>query len=174
MRRLLAAGALAALVLAAAAQAHVNVLPAFLEDGQRTTLVFSAPNERPPHAVTRLAITVPSGVELESAPAPPGWQLAVSDTTAVWSGGRTLPRTVGVFRIAAQTSLEPGAVTFRAVQRYDDGATVRWTIPFTVVPTSNPPKEHLWPALVAGIVGLVVIVGGLALLRLRRPRRAPG
>jgi len=167
VRRLLTAGAVLALALPAAAAAHVTVLPTFLEAGKRTTLEFSAPNERAPHGVTRLTVTAPDGIELSAAEATPGWKLTTSGSTAVWSGGRTPHHTVGVFRVAAETSNEPAGVTLRAVQRYDDGASVPWTIPFTILPVANPPKEHLLPALLAGIVGFVVILGSLAFLRLR-------
>ena len=169
--RLLAVSALA-LTLAAPALAHVTVLPPYVEDGQRTTLVFSAPNERPPHAVVALTVTVPAGIELSPAPAPPGWLLTLSPRKATWNGGRTGPRQVGRFQLAASTRLEPASVTIRAVQRYSDGATVPWEIPLTIVPAPNPPKQHLGPALVAGIVGLVVIGGMLGWLEVGRRRRS--
>jgi uncharacterized protein YcnI len=168
VRRALPAGVLLALLLPSRALAHVTVLPAFVEDGQRTTLVFSAPNERPPHAMTRLTVSVPAGIELTEATPPPGWTVAVAARTATWSGGRTGPHETGQFRIGAKTELEPTAVTLVAVQRYDDGGTVRWTIPFTILPASHAPKQHLWPAFLAGVIGLAVIAAGLALLRLRR------
>jgi uncharacterized protein YcnI len=158
-------------VLTPVALAHVTVLPTYLEDGQRSTLVFAAPNERPPHAVTRLTVTVPTGIALAAASPPEGWTLRIVGGSATWSGGRTAPREIGVFRLGATTEIAPTAVSLVAVQRYDDGGTVRWTIPFTILPASHPPKEHLWPALIAGAVGLVAIAGGLTFLRLRR--RAP-
>jgi len=168
VRRALCATVAGALILPAAALAHVNVLPAFLEGGQQTTLLFTAPNERPPHAVIELSVTVPEGVDLTRLAPPPGWSLTISGTQAVWSGGRTLPRTIGVFRLAATTDDEPTAVDLHASQRYDDGGVVRWTIPFTILPAPNPPKQHLLPALLVGIAGLFVIAGGLAFARLRR------
>ena len=172
MRAALLAVAVAALVLPSVAIAHVTVLPAYLEDGQRSTLVFSAPNERAPHAVMELTVTVPAGVELRTTTPPPGWRLELGAGKATWSGGRTGPHEVGQFRVEAKTELSPTAVTFRAVQRYDDAATVRWTIPFTILPASHPPKQHLWRAFIAGAIGFVAIVGGLAFLRLRRPLRS--
>jgi uncharacterized protein YcnI len=171
VRRLLVAAAALALALPAAALAHVTVLPPYLEDGRRTTLVFSAPNERPPHSVVGLIVTVPARIELSAAAAPAGWTLADSGRRARWSGGRTPPRTVGTFRVAAVTSIQPGAVSILAVQRYSDGATVRWDIPLTVLPAPRSPKQHLWPALLAGLVGLAAIGGGLAWLETRRRSR---
>jgi hypothetical protein len=169
-RRVLAVAALA-LTLPAAALAHVTVLPPYLEDDQRTTLVFSAPNERAPHAVVRLTVTVPTGIDLSRAAAPSGWTLTLSARRATWSGGRTAPRQVGRFRLAASTRLEPGSVTITAVQRYDDAASVHWAIPLTILPAAKAPKQHLWPALVAGIVGLGAIAAGLAWIERRRRSR---
>ena len=171
MRRLLAAGAMLALGAPGAATAHVTVLPTFLEAGRKTTLVFSAPNERPPHAVTRLTVTAPADITLTAGRQTPGWHATSTGSTIVWTGGRTPPHTVATFTVVAETVAEPSGVVLRAVQRYDDGAGVPWVIPFTVLPAATPPKQHLLPALVAGIVGLVVIGGGLAVLVLR-PRRA--
>jgi uncharacterized protein YcnI len=169
--RSLAATALA-LTFPTAALAHVTVLPPYLEDGRRTTLVFSAPNERAPHSVVELTVTVPAGIDLSAAPAPRGWRLTLSPHTARWTGGRTAPRHVGQFRLAASTRLEPSSVTISAVQRYDDRATVRWDIPMTILPAARSPKQHLWPALVAGVLGAGLIGAALAWMELRRRSRA--
>jgi len=163
---------LLALVLPTVAYAHVTVLPAFLEDGQRSTLTFTAPNERPPHSVTRLTVTFPAGFELTADPATAGWSLAVVPGKAVWSGGVTRPHEIGRFRLEAKTSLAPTGMVLEAVQRYDDGGAVHWTIPFTVLPAARAPKQHLVGALIAGIVGVLVIVVGLVALRYRHGARA--
>jgi len=168
VRRALFAGALAALVLTPAGLAHVTVLPAYLEDGRRSTLVFAAPNERPRHAVTGFTVTAPPGIELATASPPSGWRLQIAARRATWSGGRAAPGETTEFRLAAMTEIAPTAATLVAVQRYDDGGTVRWSIPFTILPAANPPKQHLWPAFIAGAIGLVAIVAVLWLLRLRR------
>ena len=174
MRTALLAGALAALVAPALAQAHVTVLPSFVEDGREATLTFTAPNERPPHSVTGLTVTFPAGIDLLPTTAPTGWTLAARAGTATWSGGATRPHQIGRFTIVAKTTLEPTGVTLKATQRYDDGGIVRWTIPFTILPAAHAPKQHLVGALIAGVVGLAVIGGGLFVLRVRQPRSAIG
>ena len=171
MRNALLAGALLALVLPSVGIAHVTVLPPYLEDGQRSTLIFTAPNERPPHSVTRLTVTLPAGIELEGTSAPPGWKLDLAAGKATWSGGRTGPHEIGQFKLAAKTELAPTGVVLQAVQRYDDGGVVHWTIPLTILPAVHAPKQHLGRALIAGVVGLVVIGVGLAVF-LRRQRTA--
>ena len=168
-----AAGAgLVALIAAAPAAAHVIPQPAYLSPGAPTTITFAAPNERPPHAMTRLTLTAPAGVDLASASPPRGWKLSIAGRTATWNGETFTPGlgSQGPFRIVASTSLAPGAVKFLAVQRYDDGGLVRWAVAFTILPgTTATPRQHLLPAIVTAILGLVVI--GLLLFRMRDRRR---
>ena len=165
MRLRAALAALAALVAvavaaAAPATAHVIPQPAYLASGEHTTITFAAPNERLPHVLTRLTITAPPGVDLAPATSPRGWKLSVSGATATWSGETFAPGlgSQGPFRIAASTSLAPGAVTFHAVQRYDDGGRIRWNVAFTILPAATAtPHQHLRLAIVTAILGLVVI-----------------
>ena len=168
-----AAGAcLVALIAAAPAAAHVIPQPAYLSPGAPTTITFAAPNERPPHVMVSLTLTAPSGIELGRATPPPGWRLGTAGRTADWSLGAvtSVPGPDQSFRIVASTSLAPGAVKFHAVQRYDDGGLVRWAVAFTILPgTTATPRQHLLPAIVTAILGLVVI--GLLLFRMRDRRR---
>ena len=159
---------LVALIAASPAAAHVIPQPAYLTPGAPTTITFVAPNERPPHVLTGLTITAPPGVDLASATPPRGWKLSIAGGTATWSGtpGADSP---DPFKIVASTSDAPGAVTFHAVQRYDDGGLVRWTVGLTILPTATaPPRQHLLPAIVTAILGLMVI--GLLLFRMRDRR----
>jgi uncharacterized protein YcnI len=167
---------LAVLVLSlgfpAAALAHVTVFPGYLDAGEQATLTFDAPNERPPHAVATLTVVAPPEVQLRQRAAPSGWKLVVNGSTATWSGGHVGPRQTERFQVGAVTDAAPGAVSFAAVQGYDDGARVRWKIAFTILPSPRPaPKEHLWPALLAGVLGLAAIGAVFAALR-RRNRDA--
>ena len=76
--RILATAALAALVLPAAAVAHVTVSPPFVEDGVESEIAFQTPNERTPHATVESRTTAPPGVRIVSASAPTGWRAVVS------------------------------------------------------------------------------------------------
>ena len=166
------AAGLLTLIAAAPTAAHVIPQPAYLTPGTRTTITFAAPNERPPHVMTRLTLTAPAGVDLAGATPPPGWKLSIAGRTATWNGEPLAPAlgSQGPFRIVASTSLAPGAVKFQAVQRYDDGGLVRWAVAFTILPgTTATPRQHLLPAIVTAILGLVVI--GLLLFRMRDRRR---
>jgi uncharacterized protein YcnI len=162
---------LVTLIVAAPAAAHVIPQPAYLAPGAPTTITFAAPNERPPHVMVGLTLSAPAGIELGRATPPPGWKLGTAGRTADWSLGAVAraPGPDEPFRIIVSTSLAPGAVAFHAVQRYDDGGLVRWTVAFTILPAATAtPREHLLPAVVTAILGLVVI--GLLLFRMRDPR----
>jgi uncharacterized protein YcnI len=172
-RRRLAGVAVAALVLAPAARAHVTLSPAFVEAGVPSTVAFATPNERKGHATTSLRIEAPPGVELRAERPPPGWSLSVSDRFATWTGGRIENTDVVSFALGVTARTRAGTETFRAVQGYDDDEVVRWDAPLTVVPASADaaPSEQPRRAILAGAVGLLVI--GVSLFFLWRARRGP-
>lgn len=171
MRRL-AAIVVAALALPAAAAAHVEISPPFVEDGVETRIALAAPNERPPHATVTLRATAPAGLTVISAGAPAGWTAAVNGSTVTWTGGRLEDRESASFPIRIVARVRAGTYAFTSVQTYDDGATVRWTADLSVLPASGAasPAQHPWGALAATIAGIVVIGGSMLALRLLRRR----
>ncbi len=64
----------------------------------------------------------------------------------------------------------PGTTSLASRQSYDDGASVRWTADLNVLPAtgSAAPGERPWAAIVAAVVGIVVIAGSLLAVRLLR------
>jgi hypothetical protein len=168
-----AVGALcAAFALAQRAEAHVTLEPSFVEAEAETTIAFDTPNERAPHATTSLVIEAPDGVELSAGDAPEGWRLELSDGRARWTGGRIEGTRVVAFPLSVTARTRAGTVTFRAIQGYDDGESVRWDANLTVLPASGSeaPSQRFDRALAAGAVGLVVIAGSFLVLRLTRRR----
>ena len=160
-----------ALLLAPAAAAHVTLSPAFVEAGVGSTIRFDTPNEREGHVTTALRLEAPAGVELDAVAAPPGWQLAVDDGVATWTGGRIEGTDVVSFPLEVTARTEPGNQSFRAVQRYDDGESVHWDAALTVVPATgdDAPSQQLGRAVAAGAVGLAVIAISLLIVwRIRR------
>jgi hypothetical protein len=89
-----------------------------------------------------------------------------------WSDGRIAGEGVVRFLVDVTVRTEPGQVVFLATQTYEDGKTVRWSVPLTVVPgpAAEPPPQHLRRALTAGVVGLLVIAGSLLALGRARAR----
>jgi uncharacterized protein YcnI len=167
---LLVAAAATGLAAASTAVGHVTIAPPFVELGEQSELTFETPNERAPRSTTALELVAPPGVELASAPAPEGWSLTLAGTTARWSGGTIESEDVAAFPLLVTARNGTGTEVFRARQRYDDGAVVRWTARLTVVPASaGEPDQQLGRAFVAAAAGLVVLVGSLVVVRrLRR------
>jgi uncharacterized protein YcnI len=163
---------LLALVIPAAASAHVTVAPPFVEDGVETAILFETPNERPPHATTAVSLTAPPGIAVISATAPAGWLATVEGQTATWSGGRLEDRTAVSFPMRIQAHVRAGTYVFAAVQTYDDGATVRWKADLSVLPAAGAaaPKQHPWGAVAAALAGVVVIAVSLLLVHFLRRR----
>ena len=171
MRRALLSFGAVALVVVTPAAAHVTLSPAFVEAGVGSTILFETPNEREGRATTSLRLEAPPGVELGAVPPPSGWKLALDDGAATWTGGRIEGTDVVSFPLEITARTEPGNETFRAVQRYDDGESVRWEASLTVVPATgaDAPQQQLGRAVAAGTVGLAVIGVSLVLVwRLRR------
>jgi hypothetical protein len=164
--------ALAGLVLAPAVQAHVTVAPPFVDADRGTRIAFETPNERPPHATVSLEIKAPPGVELDSATPPAGWKLELTHDRARWTGGRIDGQRTVSFPLVVTARTRAGTESFRAIQGYDDGASVRWDASLAVLPAAGAeaPSQHLDRALAAGAVGLVVIATSFLALRLLRRR----
>ena len=172
LRTLVSLGGVALVVVSTGA-AHVTLSPAFVEAGVRSTVLFETPNEREGRATTSLRLEAPPGVELGAVAAPPGWELALDDGVATWTGGRIEGTNVVSFPLEVIARTEPGNVAFRAVQGYDDGESVRWEASLTVVPATgaDAPQQQLGRAVAAGTVGLAVI--GVSLVLVWRLRRRP-
>jgi hypothetical protein len=161
-----------ALVVPAAAAAHVTVSPPFVEDGVASEIAFATPNERPPNATIALRATAPPGITVVSVTAPVGWKATVNGAIVTWSGGRLEDRTTAAFPMRILARVRAGTYAFRSVQTYDDGASVHWTADLSVLPAAGAaaPKQNPWGALVAALAGVIVIGGGLIVLRLLRRR----
>lgn len=149
-RKLVLAGALGALALPAApAAAHVTVQPDTATPGEYTVVNVRVPNETDDANTVRVDVQMPPGFASASYQAVPGWRVVVkkeklatpikTDDGDITEGvaqisfigdkktGRIAP---GAFQDFPLSVLVPGKVgqtlTFKAVQKYDDGETVRW------------------------------------------------
>ena len=155
----------------APALAHVTLSPPFVERGVAARVVFETPNERDGRATTSLRLEAPGGIELGRESAPAGWRLELDSGAAIWTGGRIEGARVVEFPLSVTARTAAGIQTFRAVQGYDDGESVRWEASLTVLPApaGAAPSQRLGRALVAGAVGLGVL--GVSMLVLWRARR---
>ena len=125
MRKLVVATAVALLV-PAAAYAHVTIQPPFVEDGVETEISFQTPNERPPNETISLSVKAPPGISIDSASSPPGWNADVSGSSVTWTGGRLVDRTTTSFPVHVTAKVRAGTYSFAATQKYSDNAEVKW------------------------------------------------
>lgn len=141
--------ALAALTLAPTAAAHVTLQPNEVPAGGFTRLNVRVPNERDNAGTTKVTVQFPPGFYSASYEPVAGWTVAVKRrklktpgelhgepvneeiAQITWTGdGETGIVGPGQFRdfgISVPTPDKPGkAVTFKAIQTYENGEVVRW------------------------------------------------
>jgi uncharacterized protein YcnI len=107
------------------AMAHVVVTPDEVGIGQHETFQVNVPNEKNSD-VTELRLQLPSGLEEVSPTVKPGWQVAATKTTIIWSRG-TIPGGFNdVFTFRAQAPAQVTELNWKAYQTYADGTTVSW------------------------------------------------
>jgi len=153
-RSILAATAALALLAPAAAQAHVTLQPDTAQAGGYTRLDVRVPNERDDAGTTKVDVQLPPGFLSASYEPVPGWDVEVttrkaeqpidageglkSDTEVdriTWTGrgdqGRIGPGEFQDFGVSLKMpDGEAGeALTFKALQTYEDGEVVRWIGP---------------------------------------------
>lgn len=162
-----AVAALTGLTASGTSSAHVAVTPHFLAAESSETVDLSVPNERN-EPMTGFSLTVPSGFAVVHAHPADGWTATSDSTTATWTGGKVAPRAVAAFGLELATPVTPGVVELEALQRYDDGAVVRWPVSFTVTPAEESPSQNLALAVVLGAIGALVVIAVVALARRRR------
>ena len=146
---LIPATALAALVLAPVAGAHVTVQPAELPAGGFARVDVRVPNESDTAGTVKLVVQMPDGVAFASFEPIAGWSVEVERetlaepvttehgeiteqvSTITWTGdGEAGIIPPGAFQdFGLSISVPEGAdrdLTFKAVQTYDDGEVARW------------------------------------------------
>jgi uncharacterized protein YcnI len=148
MRRTAVIPALACALVSATAStaaAHVEVAPRSAAAGGLATFTIEVPNERTDAATVSVSVQIPDGVTLVRFAPVSGWRRtatrepltqattvggdAVTEriSSVTWSGGRIAPGEFMSFPISLAVPETPGAeLRFPAVQRYEDGETVRW------------------------------------------------
>jgi periplasmic copper chaperone A len=164
-RKLVPAALLAmALLVPAAAQAHVTLQPNEAPEGAYTVLDVRVPNESDSENTTKVAVQFPEGFGDVSYQAVPGWQVEVIHQKlkkpiqtddgpvtegvkeVIFSGGKLPPGQFQDFPLSLQIPGKAGEeLTFKAVQTYEK-EVVRWIgAPETEHPAPQvlvlPPKE---------------------------------
>ena len=130
--RLLAALAVA-VVLPAAAEAHVTLSPSQSTVGARERYTIRAPNERRV-ATVRIEGQFPAEAKVTALQQAPGWALDIRRDTsgaivgATWSG-ELGPDQFAEFGLQATNPSNAGALTWKFIQTYANGEVVSWTGP---------------------------------------------
>jgi uncharacterized protein YcnI len=141
--------AAALLVLPAVANAHVTVQPGEAPAKGFVVENVRVPNEQDNASTTKVAVEFPPGFAEVSLQPVPGWRVNVKRTKlaqpittdegdklteqvseVTWSGGKIGPGEFQDFPVSLQMPDKPGtALTFKAVQTYDNGDVTRWIGP---------------------------------------------
>jgi uncharacterized protein YcnI len=140
--------AAAMLVLAPSAQAHVTLQPSEAPAGAFVREDVRVPNEQDKASTTKIAVQLPDGFLFVSYEPVPGWNVKVTKQKlarpiktdegevteqverVTWSGGKIGPGQFQDFGLSVQIPDKPGtALTFKAIQAYDNGDVARWIGP---------------------------------------------
>ena len=151
MKKTILAALSAALVLPAAADAHVTVQPREAPAGAFTRIDVRVPNEKDDQGTTKVDLQLPPGFAFVSYEPQPGWKVDVKReqldtpikieegfevdeqvTRITWTGdGKTGIVAPGQFKDFGLSVRIPAGkagdkLTFKALQTYEGGETVRW------------------------------------------------
>ena len=176
----------AVLVWAPAAFAHASISPPVAKTGVLQQFTLAVPTEKENATTTRIELSVPDGVAIDSFEPEPGWTRRVSQTGSgesatiervTWTGGKVPTDDDAVFRFQATLTGGSRDYVFEVRQTYSDGTVVDWNgpessdTPSPVVQGSSlsggPSTLLVVAALVVGAVG--VLLGILGLVAGRRP-----
>lgn len=128
--RLLLAGVLAGLALAAPAAAHVEVRPTTVAPNDPVLWTVLVPGEREV-GTTQVKLQIPDGVLPFSFEDQPGWKrseqrAANGALEAVTWKGKAAKDGLVALRFLASTPEQPGTIAWKTLQTYEDGEVARW------------------------------------------------
>jgi len=172
------------LAWAPGAFAHASISPPVAKTGVLQQFTLAVPTEKANATTTRIELTVPDGVAIDSFEPEPGWtrkQVAhgggSAPVTILWTGGRVPTQDDAVFRFQATLTGGSKDYVFQVRQTYSDGTVVNWdgpessNTPSPVVEGSSlsggPSTLLVVGALVVGAIG--VLLGIIGLVAGRRP-----
>jgi MYXO-CTERM domain-containing protein len=159
------AAAIAVLLLATPALAHITITPASAPAGSTNVLTFHVPNEEAHADTTRVDIQIPTAHPIALLLVKPvlGWRISVRTVTlpkpivtddgqftqavseVIWSGGKIPPGQFQDFAVSAD-SLPDGVsqLPFKSIQTYSNGDVVRW---IDLQQPGQPEPDHPAPVL---------------------------
>jgi uncharacterized protein YcnI len=127
--RTLAVTALLFAVLAAAADAHVTVIPSAARAGETKTLTFRVLNERSDATTVEFDLVIPAGVTAKAADRR-GWTKVDTGSQVQWKADTPADAISGEqskdFEVTVGPLPKADRLVFKALQRYSSGEVVRW------------------------------------------------
>lgn len=117
-------------ITAPGAAAHVTVQPAASRPADLQRYRVIVPNESDART-TGVDLRLPAGITFALVEQVEGWRTQIvkqgsAITELRWRGGRVPPGGYAELRFIARNPVRTGPVAWKALQRYDDGAVVRW------------------------------------------------
>jgi hypothetical protein len=158
----------AALLLAPAAAADVEISPQRIDPGEIARLVFWVANDSTV-AITGVAIGIPGDFRLGDAESKGSWKTAVRPRTATWDGYRIAPHQLAFFTVTVKAPKTSEHAVFTILASKANGSTTTYESRVDVVaaqPTRD--KTARLTATIALIVAaaalLVALAGGILAL----------
>lgn len=113
---------------------HVTVSPTDSPSGTEQRYCVRVPSEKPLSTIS-LEVEFPPNLAVSAVEAPPGWRAtAYKDrqgriASGMWEGGAIPPRQLLEFGVVARNPETPTTLTWKAIQKYQDGSEVQWIGP---------------------------------------------
>lgn len=125
---LTAASAVATLLFAAAASAHVTVAPAESATGAWETYTLKVPSEKDVPTV-QIDLRIPEGAEFKQYEVTPGWKVTIEGNKISWksTGDGIQAGQFQRFYFTAKNPDTAGEIAWNAYQHYADGSLVQWS-----------------------------------------------
>jgi len=105
--------------------AHVKVEPAEATAGKSQIFTITVPTEKE-IPTTSIALTIPEGVSNVTPYAKAGWDIQITDTQIIWTGGQILRDLKDEFRFSAKVDSKAEKLIWKAYQSYADASVVSW------------------------------------------------
>ena len=175
-----AAAGLTGLAFASSAWAHAEISPPVTKSKTAQLFTLAVPTEKEGLTTTKVELTPPSGVGIDSFVRAVGWKRQLQETGSgenaviqkvTWTGGRVPTEQDAVFQFLASADSNK-TYTFTVRQTYSDGSVVDWSGPEssdTPAPTIEA-KSSLGGggsstlAIIAlAVAGVAVVLSGLSL-----------
>jgi uncharacterized protein YcnI len=118
-------------ILAPGAAAHVTLQPAAGRPADLQRYRVIVPNEQQSGATTGVDLRMPPGITFALVESVAGWRTQVVKRGSAiselrWRGGSVAPGGYVELHFIARNPVRAGALTWKALQRYDDGNVARW------------------------------------------------